>query len=288
MAAQADAMVATRRARRAGRVTAYLLLIVGALAFVLPFLWMVSTALKGDKEVVQYPPDFLPTSFHWGNFVAAWQALPFNTFLMNSAIITVASVIGSVVFSTMSAYAFARLRARWRPAMFGLMLATMMIPGEVIVVPDFILFNKLRLVNTFWPIILPMWFGNAFFIFLLRQFISTIPPELDEAARIDGAGHLRILFRILVPQMKPAIATVTVFSFIFSWNNFLYPLIYLRDQSKYTMPLGLQLFVSSQYITKYNQMMAISLLMLLPVVILFLIAQRAFIRGVTLTGLGGR
>jgi ABC-type glycerol-3-phosphate transport system permease component len=281
-------MVTSPRARLAGRAAAYLMLILGAIVFLLPFGWMLSTALKGDQSVLSYPPSFLPDGFHWGNFAAAWRALPFNTFLLNSVVITVLSVVGSVVFSTISAYAFARLRARWRPAMFALLLATMMIPGEIIIVPDFILFNKLKLVNTIWPIVWPYWFGYAFFIFLLRQFMMTIPHELDEAASLDGAGHLRVLFRIIVPQMKPAIATVTVFAFIWSWNNFLYPLIYLRDQSRYTMSLGLQLFVSSEYITRYNQMMAISLLMLAPVVIVFLIAQRSFVRGITLTGIGGR
>jgi multiple sugar transport system permease protein len=281
-------MVSGFRARLVGRGAAYLALIIGAVVFLLPFAWMVTTALKSNQSALSYPPTFLPDGFHWGNFAAAWEALPFNTFLVNSIVITVLSVVGSVVFSTISAYAFARFRARWRNLMFALLLGTMMIPGEVIIVPDFILFNKLKLVDTIWPIVWPYWFGYAFFIFLLRQFMLTIPRELDEAAHIDGAGHLRVLFRIIVPQMKPAIATVTVFAFIWSWNNFLYPLIYLRDQSKYTMPLGLQLFVSAQYITRYNQMMAISLLMLVPVVIVFLIAQRSFVRGITLTGLGGR
>ncbi|MBO0805297.1 MAG: carbohydrate ABC transporter permease [Nocardiopsaceae bacterium] len=281
-------MVTGIRARMAGRGAAYLVLALGAVVFLLPFAWMVSTSLKSNAGALQYPPRFLPDGYHWGSFAAAWQALPFGTFLMNSVVITVLSVAGSVAFSTVSAYAFARLRARWRTAMFALLLGTMMIPGEIIIVPDFILFNHLRLVNTIWPIVWPYWFGNAFFVFLLRQFMLTIPRELDEAAHIDGAGHLRILFRVIVPQMKPAIATVTVFAFVGSWNNFIYPLIYLRDQSKYTMSLGLQLFASAQYITRYNQMMAIGLLMLAPVVVVFLIAQRSFVRGITLTGLGGR
>lgn len=281
-------IVAGRTTRRAQRLLAYILLIGGACAFILPFFWMLSESLKGNKEILQYPPDFFPEGFHWNNFSQAWDSLPFNTFLLNSVVIAVLSVAGTLVSCILPAYAFSRLRARGRNVMFGLMLATMMIPAEVTIVPVFVAFNQMRLINTFWPLILPSWFGTAFFIFLIRQFLATIPPELDEAARIDGCGHVRVLFQILLPQIKPAIATVTVFAFIGSWNNLLGPLIYLRDQSKYTMPLGLQLFVSSQYVTKYNQMMAIALLMLIPVVVLFLIAQRSFVRGITLTGMGGR
>lgn len=272
---------------RVRRVFAYLLLIVGAIVFILPFLWMISTALKTDAQLLDYPPDFLPKGFHWQNFVIAWTELPFGRFLLNTVIITAAAVAGTLVSCVLPAYAFSRLRARGRKLMFALMLMTMMIPFEVTVVPVFVLFSKLRLVNTWWPLILPAWFGSAFFIFMIYQFLGTVPRELDEAARIDGASHLRILFRILLPQIKPAIATVAVFSFVSNWNNLLGPLIYLQDENKYTLALGLTLFQST-YATKYNQMMAVSLLTLLPVIVVFFLAQRTFVRGATFTGLAGR
>ncbi|MEO3751130.1 carbohydrate ABC transporter permease [Streptomyces sp. B6B3] len=281
------ARLSTVRAERAQRVVSYLLLVVGAAVFILPFLWMLSTALKGDDEISQYPPDFLPTSFHWDNFVKGWQALPFGTFLLNTVLITTAAVVGTVLSCLLTAYAFARVRARGRGVLFGLMLATMMVPAEITIVPVFAMFAKLQLVNTFWPLILPAWFGSAYFTFLIRQFMMTVPQELDEAARIDGASHMRILFQIIVPQIKPAIATVTAFSFISNWNNLLGPLIYLRDQDQYTLALGLSLF-QGQYSTQYNQMMAVALLTLIPVIVVFLIAQRMFIRGVALSGFGGR
>lgn len=275
------------RAERVQKTFAYLLLFVGVAVFILPFLWMLSTALKPNADVLAYPPDFIPSSFEWHNFTDAWNALPFNRFLVNTIIITAAAVAGNLVSCVLPAYAFARLRAPGRSAMFALMLATMMIPFEVTLVPTFVMFSKLGMVNTFWPLILPAWFGSAFFIFLLRQFFTTIPRELDDAARIDGAGHVRILWSILLPQIRPAIATVAVFSFIGSWNNLLGPLIYLRDQDKYTLALGLSLFQGT-YATQYNQMMAVALITLLPIIVVFFLAQRTFISGITLTGMGGR
>jgi multiple sugar transport system permease protein len=202
-------------------------------------------------------------------------------------LITTLAVVGNLVSCTLPAYAFARLRARGRPIMFVAMLATMMIPVEVTLVPQFILFSELGMVNTYWPLFLPAWFGYAFFIFLLRQFFMTIPRELDEAARIDGASDLRILWSVILPLSKPALAAVAVFAFVGNWNNLLGPLIYLRSQEKYTLAIGLKLF-AGQFLTQYNQMMAVSIITILPILVLFFIAQKAFVRGVTLTGMGGR
>jgi multiple sugar transport system permease protein len=269
------------------RVFAYVLLVAGAIVFVLPFLWMLTTSLKTARGVLTFPPQFLPTSFEWRNYVDGWTILPFSRYLLNTLLVTVLAVAGNVVSCVLPAYAFARLRARGRPIMFAAMLATMAIPAEVTLVPQFILFSELGMVNTYWPLILPAWFGSAFFIFMLRQFFLTIPRELDDAARIDGASDLRILWSVLLPLSKPAVATVAVFAFIGSWNNLLGPLIYLRSQEKYTLAIGLNLF-HGQYVTHYNQMMAVSILTLLPVVVLFFIAQKAFVRGITLTGMGGR
>jgi multiple sugar transport system permease protein len=261
--------------------------VAGSLVFLLPFLWMVTTSLKTAKEALSFPPQFFPSSFEWGNYRDGWTALPFTTFLMNSILLAVLCVIGNLASCILPAYAFARLRAPGKTKLFACLLATMMVPAEVTLVPTFIMFSKLGLVNTYWPLILPQWFGAAFFIFLLRQFMATIPKDLDDAARIDGASHLRTLWSILLPQMKPAIAAVTIFSFVGSWNNLIGPLIYLRSQGYYTLPLGLTFF-QGQYQTQYNQMMAVATLTLLPIIVLFFVAQKTFVRGVTLTGMGGR
>jgi multiple sugar transport system permease protein len=272
---------------RASRMIIYALLILGTVVFVLPFLWMVSTALKQSQEVFTFPPTFWPSSLQWNNFIEGWTVLPFNTFLFNTLLITTAAVLGNMVSCILPAYAFARLEARGKRIAFALMLATMMIPVEVTLVPMFIVFSKLNMVNTFWPLILPAWFGYAYFIFLLRQFFMTIPREYDEAARIDGAGYFRTLWSVILPQARPAIATVAIFAFVGNWNNLLAPIIYLRSQEKFTLVLGLQLF-QGQFQTYYNQMMAVALITLLPILIIFLLAQRTFIEGANLSGLGGR
>jgi ABC-type glycerol-3-phosphate transport system permease component len=272
---------------RVWRVCIYAMLVLGAAAFLLPFLWMVSTALKQSDEVFTFPPTMFPASPQWQNFIEGWTVLPFNTFLLNTVIITVLAVLGNMVSCILPAYAFARLEARGKKVAFALMLATMMIPFEVTLVPTFIAFSKLGMVNTFWPLILPAWFGYAYFIFLLRQFFMTIPREYDEAAKIDGAGYFRTMWSIILPQAKPAIATIAIFAFVGNWNNLLAPIIYLRSQEKFTLALGLQLF-QGQYQTYYNQMMAVALITLLPILIIFLLAQRTFIEGANISGIGGR
>jgi multiple sugar transport system permease protein len=272
---------------KAWRTSIYVMLVLGAVVFVLPFLWMVSTALKDSREVFTFPPTFLPASLQWHNFVDGWTVLPFTRFLLNTLLITALAVIGNMVSCILPAYAFARLEARGKKVAFALMLTTMMIPVEVTLVPTFVAFSRLGMVNTFWPLILPAWFGYAYFIFLLRQFFMTIPKEYDEAARIDGAGYFRVLWSIVLPQAKPAIATVAIFAFVGNWNNLLAPIIYLRSQEKFTLALGLQLF-QGQYQTFYNQMMAVALITLLPILVIFLLAQRTFIQGANLSGIGGR
>ncbi len=213
--------------------------------------------------------------------------MPFNTFLLNSLIVTGANVVGNLLSCSVVAYGFARLRARGRDVLFLLLLATLMIPREVTIVPTFILFTKLGLVNTLLPLILPAWFGYPFFIFLLRQFFMSIPHDLDEAARIDGASSWRIFTNIILPLSKPALGTVAIFAFIGNWNNLLDPLIYLRSTEKFTLALALNLF-RGQYLTQYNLLMAVSLIQLLPILIIFFLAQKYFVRGVTMSGMGGR
>jgi ABC-type glycerol-3-phosphate transport system permease component len=265
----------------------YALLIGLSVPFLLPFLWMITTSLKQSQDVFTYPPSFFPNSFEWRNYIAGWTVLPFNTFLKNSLIVTLANVVGNLISCSLVAYGFARLRGRGRDFLFLLLLATLMIPREVTIVPRFLLFQRVGLVNTLWPLILPAWFGYPFFIFLLRQFFMSIPQDLDEAARIDGASSLRILTSVILPLSKPALATVAVFAFIGNWTNVLDPLIYIRSQELYTLALGLNLFRGVNII-QFNLLMAVTIVTLLPVLIVFFVSQRLFVQGVTLTGMGGR
>ena len=272
--------------RRASHIILYIILIAGSIVFILPLIWMISTSLKPNEEVFSYPPTFIPSQFMWQNYVIGWTQLPFNTFLRNSIIICANNVIGNLISCTMAAYAFARLRSRFSNVLFLLVLGTMMLPAEVTWVPQFIMFKTFGWINTLLPLTVPAWFGWPFFIFLLRQFFMTLPTELDDAARIDGASHFRIFWNITLPLAKPALATVAIFSFIANWNNWLSALIYIRSDEWKPLALGLQMF-KGQYMTYFNQMMAVSVLQLLPVLILFFFAQKTFIRGVALTGLKG-
>jgi ABC-type glycerol-3-phosphate transport system permease component len=276
-----------RMQRRLHRIVVYALLLGLSWIFILPFIWMISTSLKQSQDVFTFPPRFLPTSFEWRNYVRGWTIMPFNTFLVNSLVVTIANVVGNLISCSIVAYGFARLRARGRDFLFLLVLATLMIPREVTIVPTFILFTKLGLVNTLWPLILPAWFGYPFFIFLLRQFFMSIPHDLDEAARIDGASSWKIFTNIILPLSKPALGTVAIFAFIGNWNNLLDPLIYLRSTEKFTLALALNLF-RGQHLTQYNLLMAVSIIQLLPILVIFFLAQKFFVRGVALSGMGGR
>ncbi len=284
---QSGPLFSMRNQRLVQRVIVYALLLALSVLFVLPFMWMVSTSLKQSEDVFTYPPGFFPTTFLWQNYPRGWTILPFNTFLINSLIVTSANVIGNLISCSLVAFGFARLRARGRGILFLALLATLMIPREVTIVPRFLLFSQMGLVNTLWPLILPAWFGYAFFIFLLRQFFMTIPTELDDAARIDGASSLRIFSEIILPLSKPALATVAIFAFIGNWSNLLDPLIYIRSQDLYTLALGLNLF-RGQNFTQFNLLMAVSIITLIPVLTVFFLSQRLFVQGVTLTGMGGR
>lgn len=279
--------VGERAAERSRRSISYLLLIIGAVVFIMPFLWMLSTSLKTGQEVVAFPPTLVPGEPQWQNYPEGWTTMPFTQFLFNSILITGLSVVGNLVSCILPAYAFARLRSRSRATLFTVLIATMLIPAEITLVPTFLIFSKFGLVNTYWPLILPAWFGYAYFIFLLRQFFMSIPQELTDAARIDGASHLRTLWSVFMPLAKPAVAAIAVFSFVGNWNNFLTPLIYLRTQNNFTLALGLNLF-QGQYITEYNKMMAVGIISILPILLVFFFAQRTFIEGVRLSGMGGR
>lgn len=263
-----------------------LILLAFTVAFTVPFLWMISTALKPDKQVWAYPPVWIPSPLAWENFARAWTMMPFDLFLRNSVIVTVFSVVGTTLSSLVCAFSFARIRWPLRDFWFGVLVSTMMLPGIVVLIPTFLLFLKLGWINSFKPLIIPPFFGSAFSIFLLRQFIMTVPIDMDEAARMDGASTLRVLWQIVTPMCKPVLATVIIFRFMGAWNDFMGPLIFMRRMELYTMPVGLQFFKHREG-SDPNLLMAISLIIIAPCLVVFFSAQRYFLEGVTLTGLKG-
>lgn len=266
------------------KIIIYILLSSIGFTFLLPFLWMLSTSLKTDDQLFVYPPKWIPRPIKWQNYYRAISYLPFPRYLRNTLIITLTSMVGVIFSSSLVAYSFAKLRFPDRNLLFILLLSTMMLPGQVTMVPVFILFRTLGWVDTFYPLIIPAFFGNAFFIFLLRQFFLTIPQELIDAARIDGCPEIKIFSNIVLPLSKPALTTVGIFSFMGGWNDFLGPLIYLFSEEKKTLALGLQSF-QSLHASEWTLLMAASVLMILPVLIIFFFAQRYFIQGITLTGI---
>lgn len=256
--------------------------------FSIPFLWLLSTALKSSQEYATNPGGLLPKHFELGNFQKAWTALPFARFVLNTIFITVVCTIGQVLTGSLVAYGFSRFQFRLRNPLFYVMLATMMLPGQVTMIQVFLIWRTLGAIDTFYPLIVPAFFGGgAFNIFLLRQFFLTIPKEYDEAAMIDGAHFITIWWRILLPLSAPAIATVAVFSFIGHWDSFEGPLIYLNSPEKYTVAVGLRMFQDS-FGTNFELVMAAAFIHTLPTILLFFCAQRYFLRGTNLSGLGGR
>ena len=269
---------------RGGRlVLHYLLLISVSLVFGVPLVWMVLSSLKPEYQIFANPPVWLPSPFRWDNYRNALTILPFATYFLNSVLIALGSIVGHLLSCTIVAYGFARLRAPGRGFLFLLVLSTLMLPYPVTMVPLFIMFSRLGWVNTFWPLILPTFFGNAFYIFLLRQFFLQLPAELEDAAVIDGASLIQILCWIILPLATPALATVAIFTFQASWNDFLGPLIFLQDQSRYTLMLGLSLFKGS-FQVNWAYLMAASVAVVAPVVVVFFLAQKAFIEGIAFTG----
>lgn len=256
------------------------------LLFFLPFFWLVSTSLKELNQIFQLPPVWIPRPFRWANYPEALGYFPFLQQLRNTLTVAVAAVALTLLSSTLVAYSFSRLRWPGRNVCFFLMLSTMMLPYQVTMVPLFIIFRRLGMVNTLWPLIILHAFGVPFFIFLLRQFFLGLPRELDDAATIDGCTAAGILWRVILPLSKPALATVALFQFLNSWNDFLGPLIYLNDPGKYTLSLGIQVFASTSGV-HWGWMMAVTTVLTVPVVTLFFFTQRTFIQGIALTGIKG-
>ena len=262
-------------------------LVAVAAVLLLPFAWMVSTSLKGNEAVFALPPQWIPEAPRWDNYAEVFRRMPFLLYLRNTSVITALTIAGTVLTSSLVAYAFACLRWPGRDALFLFVVATMMLPLQVIMIPLFVLFKELGWLNTYKPLIVPAFLGGgAFNIFVLRQFFLGIPRDLFDAARIDGASEWRIYWGIALPLARPALVTVGLLTFMFGWNDFLGPLIYLSDPSKNTLALGLALF-TGQHQTDWGVLMAASVLMMVPVVALFFFFQRYFIKGFTMSGLKG-
>jgi multiple sugar transport system permease protein len=268
------------------RVLSTSILVFTAGLFLTPLIWMISSSLKPTYAVLAVPPTLLPNPVKWSNYPEALSIVPFGRFMLNSLFISVVTVIGHLFSCTLIAYGFARLRAPGKDVLFWIVLATMMLPYPVTMVPTFMLFHALGWIDTFLPLTVPAFFGSPFYIFLLRQFFLTLPPELEDAARIDGANTLQIITGIVVPLSGPAMATVAIFTFQATWNDFLGPLIYLGNQRLFTVTLGLNQFRQS-YTTDWAYLMAASLVTMLPIVIIFLIGQKYFVQGIALTGMKG-
>jgi multiple sugar transport system permease protein len=263
---------------------AHLVLFTTGISFVLPFVWMISTSLKGPHQILAWPPQWIPMPFFWSNYVEAVTFVPFFLYLKNTMVIALWNVLGIIISCPLVAYGLSRIRWPGRDVLFIIVLSTMMLPYEVIMIPQFMVFNKLGWIGSYKPLIVPAFFGGPFFIFLLRQFFMSIPSELSDAATIDGANELQILWDLILPLSKPALATVGLFTFIANWQDFLAPLIYIRNEAQYTLSLGLQSFLGL-HSAQWAQLMAASTLMILPIVIIFFLTQRTFIEGITFSGL---
>lgn len=267
-------------------VIVHLLATIGGLFFLFPFLWMILTSLKSLPEISQVPPTFLPQQLDLSSYPRALTTIPFLLYLRNTLIICLAVIVGNLLSCTLPAYGFSRLRWPGRDLVFYVVLATMMLPYQVTMIPLFVIFTQVHWLNSYWPLVAPAYLGNAFFIFLLRQFFLTIPPDLSDAARVDGARELQIFWWIVLPLAVPALATVALFSFMNSYTDFLTPLIYLNNDRLWTLSLGMQGYVSRNG-ADWSGLMAGAVLFTLPMIVLFFLSQRAFIQGITMSGLKG-
>ncbi len=286
MASQPSKLGRTAR-RRLSKTLVYFLCIVGSVLMLVPLAWLFRSSVMGIGQIFTFPLEWIPDPWRWDNYPKALTTIPFFRYFANTLIILVPTVIGTVVTSAFAAYGFSRLQWRGRDTVFGILLTTLMLPYAVTLIPTFLVWAKLGLVGTYWPLVLPHFFGGGiFFIFLLRQFFMTLPKELDEAAIIDGANPLQVFWYVIVPLSRPALITVVIFATLFEWNDFLEPLIYIQRSSQNTLALGLAEFIGL-YTAQWHLLMAASTVVIIPVLILFFFAQRYFIEGIALTGTKG-
>ncbi|MCM3698809.1 carbohydrate ABC transporter permease [Paenibacillus macerans] len=275
-----------RRSRRISQLTVYAILILGACFCLLPLFWLVRSSMMSSLQIFEMPPRWIPSPFRLENYVEALTTINFFRFFRNTLTITIGCLAGALISSSLGAYSYARLNWPGKKFFFGLLLSSMMLPSAVTLIPTFIGWKLADLINTYFPLILPVWFGSAFDIFLLRQFYTSIPRDMDEAAYVDGAGPWTVFSRIIIPLSKPPLIVIGLFSFMNSWNDFMGPLVYLNEESKFTMALGLQMF-QSLHSAQWHLLMAASTVVILPVIVVFFIGQRYFIEGITLTGMKG-
>jgi len=285
----ADRAATRSRRRRRHRIVdllIYLALVIGMVAVILPFAYMLASSLETVAQIGSLTPQFWPNPPQWSNYQQVWQQLPIGRFFLNSFVVAVVITLGQLVTSSLAAYAFARLRFRGRSLLFTLYLGTLIIPSQVTLIPNYILIRLLHWHNSYPGLIVPF-VVSVFSTFLLRQFFLTIPMDLEDAARMDGASHFQIYRRIIMPLAKPALATVVIFTFLGSWNNFLWPLVVIDSPNLTTLPLSIVAF-QGQFATAWGPLMAAATLSLAPVLLVYILAQRYFVEGIALTGQGGR
>jgi len=274
--------ISKKKAERLQTLIVYIILILFSLAFIVPFIWLILGSFKSSAELFTNPG--LPKVFHWSNYKEAFTAFPFFLYLKNTLFILVVNIIGCIISNTIIAYGFSRIEWKFRDGIFVLVLTTMLLPFQVTMVPLFILFQKFGWIGTFLPLTIPAFFGNPFFIFLLRQFFIGIPKELSESAKIDGASEFRIFWSVILPLSKPAITTVVIFTFLNSWGDFIGPLIFLSNNNLYTLSLGIQQIMSVND-PRWPLLLAVGVSMTLPVLIIFFLMQKYFIQGLAMSGL---
>jgi multiple sugar transport system permease protein len=267
------------------KIFAFILLVCICLVMILPLYIMLSTALKTKQEMFLVPPTWIPTQFIWQNFVDALKSKPFGQYFYNTSMFSIFGTLGEVLSSAIVAYGFSRYKGKGRSVVFMILLSTMMIPYPVIMIPQFVLFKTIGWTNTYLPLLIPSFFGSAYIIFLLRQFFNTMPIDLFEAARLDGCSEFRTFWNIAVPLCQPAIASAAIFGFMWRWNEYLQPLIYLNSDAKYTVSIALASFRSMYSVVPWNLLMAASLIAVLPPVLLFFFAQKYFVQGIVVSGL---
>lgn len=269
--------------RTIGHIIVHVLLWLGVVLMFIPLAWTLSTSLKPVSDIYIFPPKWIPNPIRWENYREAVTAIPFLTYLKNTVIITGLSIVGKVASVTLVGFAFARLQWWGREVFFVIMLATMMLPPHVTLIPQFVLFKQLGWIDTFYPLIVPQFFGGPYLTFLARQFFMTLPRDLDDAARIDGCSSWGVFSRVIMPLSKPVVIMIVILVFNGAWNEFLMPLIYLQNQNNFTLALGLRMF-QGEAATSWHLLMAASLLTMLPVLVLFFTAQRYFMQGIVFTG----
>jgi multiple sugar transport system permease protein len=270
-----------------GKLIVYILLFAGLLLFAFPLFWMLSTSLKTLGSVHKIPMEWIPRQFMWSNYVEVFSAVPYLRYMINTTVYTAVTMFSTAFSSALVAFAFARLRARGSTMLFAIVLSTMMIPPQVTMIPQYLLFNQLNWIDSYLPLVIPSFAGSAFLIFLLRQFYLGISRELDEAVKIDGGGYFTIFFRVILPLSVPAIATAAILEFMYRWNDLIGPLIYLSTGELYPLSLGLANFTAAYGATPWNLLMAASVVAVLPPLLLFFFAQKYFIQGIVISGSKG-